>query len=78
MKKLAVSLIIIIAGYASDSHGFECKVCHSKNPKMVNMHKALGYKDCFKCHGLKKKKSPEEQKQQMATDQLCVGCHNKK
>ncbi len=61
----------------SHSYAFGCNVCHSKNPKMVKMHKEQGYKDCFNCHGFGKKKSPEEQKEQMVSDRLCVGCHKK-
>jgi predicted CXXCH cytochrome family protein len=71
-------MIAAFLSFCLNVYGFDCKVCHSKNPKMVKMHQELGYRDCFKCHGLKKKKSPEELKQQMATDQLCIGCHGKK
>lgn len=70
--------VIIAMGLVSGASGFECKVCHSKNPKMVRMHQALGYKDCFKCHGLKKKKSPDELKAQMTSDERCVVCHVKR
>lgn len=56
---------------------FGCNVCHSKNPKMVNMHKELGYKDCFNCHGMGKKRTPEEQLMQRENDQRCVRCHKK-
>ena len=52
-----------------------CTVCHSKNPKMVRMHEALGFKNCFMCHGPGKNKYFAERKEQMATDPLCNGCH---
>lgn len=55
-----------------------CNECHSKNPKMRRMHEALGYKDCFKCHGFGKiKKTPEERAVQMTSDPLCIDCHKK-
>jgi predicted CXXCH cytochrome family protein len=54
-----------------------CNVCHSKNPKMVKMHEALQFKDCFKCHGSGQVKKGEEQKTQMVNDPLCAGCHKK-
>ena len=53
----------------------KCKVCHSKNPKMVAMHTALEFKDCFKCHGPGGLWPPERRKEQMSTDLLCTGCH---
>jgi predicted CXXCH cytochrome family protein len=54
-----------------------CNVCHSKDPKMVKMHAALGFKDCFVCHGPAAKRIPQDQKTQMDTDPLCSGCHKK-
>lgn len=77
MKKVFLFLIInfiIIKSVIA----FQCNECHSKNPKMVKMHQALGMKDCFKCHGFKGKKSKEELKAQMITDDKCIGCHLKK
>lgn len=52
-----------------------CNVCHSKNPKMINMHKELEYKNCFTCHGLEKKKTIDELKKQRTIDSRCVNCH---
>ncbi|MBI5846747.1 MAG: hypothetical protein HZB31_02125 [Nitrospirae bacterium] len=55
-----------------------CNECHSKNLKMRKMHEALGYKDCFKCHGFGQvKKAPEERAAQMISDSLCIDCHKK-
>ncbi len=55
-----------------------CNECHSKNPKMRKMHEALGYKDCFKCHGMGQvKKAPDERAAQMISDPLCINCHKK-
>ncbi len=53
----------------------KCKVCHSKNPKMVAMHTALEFKDCFKCHGPGGLWPPEKRQEQMSTDPLCTRCH---
>lgn len=54
-----------------------CNVCHSKNPKMVKMHQALEYKDCFTCHLNGLKSSSEEKQLQRETDARCVRCHKK-
>lgn len=59
-----------------NSIAIACNVCHSKNPKMVNMHKALEYKNCFTCHRLEKKKSIEEIKTLRTKDNRCVNCHS--
>lgn len=69
-----VAITMTVLGYSPASG---CNVCHSKNPKMVNMHRELGYKDCFKCHGVRGKKSQEERKRQMEEDLNCTGCHRK-
>ena len=53
-----------------------CAVCHSKDPKMVRMHEALEFKDCFLCHGPAAKRSADPQ-QQMSADKLCVRCHTR-
>lgn len=54
-----------------------CNVCHSKNPKMVAMHRELGFRDCFNCHGQGLKKTPEARKAQQTSDNRCAGCHKK-
>ncbi|GAB4441615.1 MAG: hypothetical protein OHK0040_12850 [bacterium] len=76
MRYLLIVFLTIFAFATNSAFAFECKECHSKNPKMVKMHKALGYKDCFKCH-FKGKKSKEELKTQMLTDEKCTPCHLK-
>jgi len=45
---LCTTLAILLE--SSVAAAFECKVCHSKNPKMVAMHKALEGQNCFGCH----------------------------
>jgi len=52
-----------------------CTVCHSKNPKMVRMHTALQYKDCFKCHGPASDRKRPNAGDEKTTDPLCAGCH---
>ena len=53
---------------------YACTVCHSKNPKMVLMHEALEFKDCFVCHGPNSKRSGER-KNEKSNAELCVRCH---
>ena len=56
---------------------YACNVCHSKNPKMARMHEALGFRDCFICHGPGSKRIAQQQSVQMTSDPLCVNCHKK-
>jgi len=77
MNKQGLFIICMTGVMLIHSNIFACNECHSTNPKMVKMHQELGYKDCFVCHGIGPKKSPEEQKMRMANDQLCVRCHGK-
>jgi predicted CXXCH cytochrome family protein len=78
MKVLSVLVMILCLLLALASRPeAACSECHSKNPKMRQMHEALGYKDCFRCHGFGQgKKSPAERAAQMTSDPLCIGCHN--
>jgi predicted CXXCH cytochrome family protein len=69
-----VCISMVLISYSSSS---ACNVCHSKDPKMVKMHAALGFKDCFNCHGPGKKTSSPEQPDQRNSDPLCAGCHKK-
>ncbi len=75
MKKILLYIFLVMVASAPDN-ALACNVCHSKNPKMVQMHKELGYKDCFSCH-TGPKKSAEEQKRQRENDVRCVNCHKK-
>ncbi|MDA8168850.1 MAG: hypothetical protein M0Z59_04015 [Nitrospiraceae bacterium] len=77
-KDFLLPLYAAVSGMAllllpANAHSL-CTTCHSKNPKLVAMHKALGFKDCFKCHPLKAS-TPAELKAQMAADPLCTRCH---
>jgi predicted CXXCH cytochrome family protein len=71
---IIISSFLMLIAY---SPGHACNVCHSKNPKMVNMHIALGFKDCFTCHGPGKKTSSQDKATQMISDPLCIGCHKR-
>ncbi len=71
---LASSALIVLL-CAAQPAAAACTVCHSKNPKMVSMHKALQYKDCFKCHGPASDRKTPNAKDEMTTDPLCAGCH---
>ena len=54
----------------------ECKECHSKNPKVVSMHRALEFKTCAACHGQRKLGPKADRHRQKKADQRCVPCHN--
>ncbi len=77
LAKAVSAILAVIATFLVQTHAFGCNVCHSKNPKMVKMHKELEYKDCFNCHGPGQKRTPEDQKRLMAGDQRCIRCHKK-
>ncbi len=73
------SAVLVMHGPA---HAFECKVCHSKNPAMVRMHKAVQGRGCFDCHSVGEKlmgksqpKDRESLLKRRASDPLCVECH---
>lgn len=75
-KICGLSLAILVS-LLLQSGAVGCTVCHSKNPKMVKMHKELEFKDCLNCHGIGDKRSPEDEKRLMASDQRCIRCHKK-
>ena len=65
---------------------FQCNVCHSKNPAMVRMHKAVQAKEigCFDCHKVGEKlmgkgqaKDWESVLNRRASEPVCSGCHGK-
>lgn len=73
--------LLLVAGAAS---AFECKVCHSKNPAMVRMHKALQGRNCFDCHKMGQKlmgkgipKDKAAQMKRRETEPICFECHKK-
>ena len=73
---IALGFALVLACAATASA--ECNVCHSKNPKMVHMHSALGYKDCFTCHGPMQSSGPEDKETRWQKDERCIPCHAKK
>jgi hypothetical protein len=76
-NKLTLALISLSMALICHHNALACNVCHSKNPKMVRMHEALEFKDCFSCHGPTAKKSADPPEKQMLTDDRCVRCHKK-
>ena len=79
LRILMISAIFLVP---CQSWAFECKVCHSKNPAMVRMHKALQGRGCFDCHkpgeklmGKAQPKDRESLLKRRASDQLCMECH---
>lgn len=74
LLSLLITAALILYG---GTNAAGCNECHSKNPKMVRMHKELGYKDCFKCHGPMSGKPMEERKKQRPSEPLCMNCHKK-
>ena len=75
MKIATLILMVTLIGAGSPSSGdAACTVCHSKNPKMVAMHEALEFKDCFTCHGPVAQAINDPLKQ-MNSDDRCVRCH---
>ncbi len=85
MKRWATSAAAV-AGAVFTMHGmacaFECKVCHSKNPAMVRMHRAVQGRGCFDCHivgeklmGKGQPKDRESLLKRRVSDLHCVECH---
>ena len=81
---LVLSCMLLLGGSRADA--FECNVCHSKNPAMVRMHKAIQAKEigCFDCHkvgekllGKGRSKSLESLLKRRSANPACVGCHDK-
>lgn len=81
----AVASLTVALLSANLASAFECNVCHSKNPKMVAMHKANKGKDCFGCHkvgerlmGKGKPKDLASLLKRRVTEAECLPCHGKK
>ncbi|MCM2358527.1 MAG: cytochrome c3 family protein [Geobacteraceae bacterium] len=81
-KTTAAALYCLLTFLAGTAHAFECKVCHSKNPAMVRMHKAVQGRGCFDCHRVGEKlmgkgqpKDRESLLKRRVADPLCVECH---
>ncbi len=74
-KTLLTGLALLVLLCAARPAQAACTVCHSKNSKMVSMHKALEYKDCFKCHGPASDRKTPNARDEKTTDPLCASCH---
>lgn len=61
---------LLLAGLSAEAG--TCNTCHSKNPRMVRMHAALDYDDCFSCHG---PSAAAIDKSKRSTDTRCMKCH---
>lgn len=86
MKTIQKGLIAMAASIlvATTVQAFECKVCHSRNPKMVVMHKALEGQNCFGCHkvgeklmGKGKPKDLDSLQKRRVTESECLPCHGR-
>jgi len=80
VKKAALLITLLLV--AAQASAFECHECHSKNPAMVRMHKALEGRNCFDCHKIGEKlmgkgvpRNREAQMQRRTSDPLCTPCH---
>lgn len=80
---IAAMLGALLSSYGT-AQAFECKVCHSKNPAMVRMHKAVQAKEigCFDCHKVGEKlmgkgqpKDRDSLLKRRVAEPICVGCH---
>ncbi|QEM69563.1 cytochrome C [Geobacter sp. FeAm09] len=87
MQKTLMPFFTLAIGLAAATAAaaFECKVCHSKNPRMVAMHTALRGENCFGCHkvgdrlmGKREPKDTESLLRRRVSDAECVRCHGKK
>lgn len=85
IARTGIQAIIITLLAVPASHAFECTVCHSKNPRMVAMHKALQGRNCFDCHRvgekLMGKNAPKDRDsllKRRVSEPICLPCHGAK
>ncbi len=78
--------LLTLLAASTNVSAFQCNVCHSKNPAMVAMHKAVQAKEigCFDCHRMGEKlmgKAPAKDRNSLlarqSTEPVCAGCHSK-
>jgi len=72
MRLFMAIVPVLLLGLVPSVAPAECTTCHSKDPKMVRMHSALGFKDCFKCHGFSAQPFDREKQ---SSDVRCLTCH---
>lgn len=75
MKRTILSVLFVLALLLPSAAPAACNVCHSKDPKMVHMHSALGFKDCFTCHGPARELPTKERISERPSDLRCMPCH---
>ncbi|HEY3309196.1 MAG TPA: cytochrome c3 family protein [Desulfuromonadaceae bacterium] len=84
METAYKTAVILVASllWTNTASAYECKVCHSKNPKMVAMHTALQGQNCFGCHKVGEKlmgkgqpKDRDSLLKRRAVDTECLRCH---
>ena len=85
VTRISLLFLAVVLLATPSSHAFECKVCHSKNPKMVAMHKALEGQNCFGCHqvgeklmGKSRSKDFDSLMRRRTTEAECLLCHGRK
>jgi len=87
MKLLSTAAIIIplftIISTAM-TEAFQCRECHSKNPRMVAMHQAVEGRNCFDCHkigerlmGRPQPKNHDSLLKRRVADPACIECHRR-
>ncbi len=81
---LAAALVTSLTLLTPAAWAFQCNECHSKNPAMVKMHKALKGRGCFDCHKVGQKLMGKGEPKDLSSllarrgnDPLCVECHKK-
>lgn len=82
MKGKTGVILILLLFWTNAAVAFECKVCHSKNPKMVTMHTALQGQNCFGCHKVGEKlmgkgqpKDRDSLLKRRTVEAECLRCH---
>lgn len=81
MRYPLVTLVLCLL-IVSPAIAFECTVCHSKNPAMVTMHRALQGQGCFGCHkvgdklmGKGRPKDRDSLLKRRQSEEICLPCH---
>lgn len=84
VRSVIISLLLSLF-CISTTLAFECKVCHSKNPKMLEMHKRAEGHNCFGCHRVGERlmgkgvpKDRDAQIKRRSTEPVCLPCHTTK
>ena len=82
--RIVLVMALLLCAQGAYAFSFECHECHSKNPAMVKMHKALEGRNCFDCHRMGEKlmgkavpKDKAAQIKRRETEPICQECHKK-